>query len=536
MITWNQLSKIKKKTAKLNKNVKFPKFGNNLGYDETLRLKQEEYAVWFRGKSDELLQFYREVAPAMGSDIEEFRNSKDYFWAIVGREDDVKCTHSSLPNTMINTLVNILGRPTITAVKDVATEEGKIVEEEDIAINNRIQEMIDDNDFYRILKEDQTPYMMVIGDGAYFINIDTNTSDLPIIEYIDGRNIDFEIKSNRIVAVTARKYYVEGDKGYLLTDRRSTKLTVDDHSKKKRVATVEYKLFELTDADSEEAKTEVELTTLKETSELKNLIFQDFDEMLAVPCVYQMNKDVGRGESLFGPKLDLFDDLDQSKSMTSHITRVSAPVDYLPEELIDHDRDGNPIPPSKFDRKYMVTKANRNAVGQNIVKVETTQPELHFDKYNTHELEIVMDILSGIMSPATLGIDLSRKDNATAQREKEKVTLITRDDLVDIQTPILKKLFTLALKIYDYMTNPKSKPGNYKITVNYPEYANPSFENKLAYLTPAYAAGGMSEEKYVDELWEDALNEEEKKHEIETLRQRKSQQVPSGALDNVMLE
>ena len=538
MIAWKQIIKkgVNKYVVK-DPSAKFPKFNNNLGYDFAFRLKQEEYVVWYGGASDDLLQFYRSIIPDQLKYVEEFRNSKDYFWSVVGSEDRVKCTHSSLPKAIVNTMTNILGKPTISAIKYVKSDDGKLREESDITISERIGAIIEDNDFYHLLKENQTPYMMVVGDGAYFINIDRELSDYPIVEFIDGRNIDYEVFANRIVSVTARKYYLHENKGYLLTDKRSTKWVKDELTNKRcRISTVEYKLYELVDAGNEETKREISLNSIPQTARLQSVEFKYIPDMLAVPCIYKFNKDTERGESMFASKLDLFDDLDQSKSMTSHVTRMSAPVDYLPEELLEHDKEGKPKKPSRFDRQYMVIKSDRNAVGQNVNEVKTTQPDLHFDKYNVNQLEIVMDILSGIMSPATLGIDLARKDNATAQREKEKVTLVTRDSLVDIQTPVLKKLFTLLLQIEDTMLNPQNKPGDYKITVNYPEYANPSFENKLAYLTPAYASGGMSEEKYVDELWEDALNEEEKKHEIETLRNKKVTYPPDSAIDNLMLE
>lgn len=517
--------------------IKYCKYGNNLGYDEVIREKQEEYVIWYGGDSNELLDYYINARPSHSQNYEYFRNAKDYFWAVVGREDEVKCTHSGLPKVIINTLVNILGIPEITSSKE-NEEDGKIVLVDDEVTNDRIKKIIEDNNFINILTQDQVPYTMVVGDGAYFVNIDKDLSDYPIIEFIDGRNVEFERKANRIVAITARKYFTHNKKGYMLTDTRSAKWVTDETTgKRKRVATIEYHLYELTNEGSDEVREEVKLDAIPQTKDLESLEFLNIDMMLAVPCIYRYNKEIKRGESFFAGKLDLFDDLDQSKSQASNVTRLSTPVDYIPEGLMDYDKNGNPIKPNRYDRRFVTLPRDRDAVGQNVNKVETTQPDLNFNQYNENQLELVMDILSGLMSPATLGIDLARKDNAAAQREKEKVTLITRDFLVDQQTQILKRLFTLVLKVHDFMLDETKVPREYNITINYPEYANPTFEAKLQALIPAFVSGAMSARQYVNELWGEALSEEEKEQEIATLEQYKNASTQiQDTFDSMMLE
>jgi hypothetical protein len=509
--------------------IKYSPYANNLGYDEVIREKQEEYAIWYGGESDAILQYYIEARPMHhGSNYEEFWNRKDYFWAVVGREDDVKCTHSGLPKAIIDTLVNILGKPEIGVSKEetvinAETNEKTLEVVEDIATTARLQKIIEDNNFYNIHGQEQCTYTMVIGDGAYFVNIDEDLSEYPIIEYIDGRNIEFERKANRIIAITARKYYSYNDKNYMLTDRRSTKWAEDAKTgKRKRIATVEYNLYELSNVGSDEVSKAVELDTIPDTTGLENLEYPDINVMLAVPCLYRYNKNTERGDSFFTGKLDLFDDLDQSKSQSSNTNRLSTPVDYIPEGLMEYTSEGKPIPPKRYDRRFVTMPADLNAVGQNLNQIHTSQPQLNFEQYTKEQLQLIGDILVGLMSPATLGIDVSLKDNADAQREKEKITLVTRDNLVDMQTQILKRLFNLVLKIHDYMTNPKGKPGDYEITVNYPEYANPTFENKLAYLAPVYVSGGMSAKRYVNDLWGDALSDEEKEEEVRILEQAKN--------------
>jgi len=92
---------------------------------------------------------------------------------------------------------------------------------------------------------------------------------------------------------------------------------------------------------------------------------------------------------------------------------------------------------------------------------------------------------------------------------------------VDQQTQILKRLFTLVLKVHDFMLDENKVPGEYNITINYPEYANPTFESKLQALVPAFVSGAMSAKQFVGELWGEALSEEEREDEIAKLEQYK---------------
>jgi hypothetical protein len=271
-------------------------------------------------------------------------------------------------------------------------------------------------------------------------------------------------------------------------------------------------------------KDKVSLDILPETRNLKDTEFEYIDRILAVPCIFRFDHETERGRSIFAGKLDMFDDLDQNLSQASNTVRLSTPEEYYPEGLTDRTPDGKTKLPKRYDRRFVSVPNDFDAVGENNNKIFTTQPQLNFDKYDTNALEIVHNILQGLMSPATLGIDLARKDNAMAQREKEKVTFATRDDLVDCQSEMLSELFNLILKVDDYIHGKAS--GEYEININYPEYGSPTFDDKLNTLAPALAQGAISPEKFVDELWEDSLTEDEKAAEIAYLKSQRPGMAP----------
>lgn len=479
----------------------------DLIFNTAIREKQEDYFTWYEGDSNKLIKRYLEsVDTTKAGEYQEFRNTKDYFWAVASKEKNVKCTHSSIPRTIVQTLIKLLGKPDF---KITDADGDEVIHEE-----KRLLDILEESNFYDTLKQLQEPLTMVIGDGVYLPSIDREISDSPIIEFIDGRNVNFEWKANKIVGVTVRRFYQHEKKGYCLFERRGT-ITENVEGIKKRKATIEYKLFTLKNSNTEEINQELSLKTIPQTVELEDLVFNHIDTMLAVPTIFDLDIENKRGLSMFASKLDLFDDLDQTLSQASNTVRLSTPVEYFPEGLIDNRADGRIVAPNRYDRRYVTVPGDRNSVGQNTNKVETTQPELQFDKYNENALEILHNILSGLISPATLGIDLARDDNATAQREKEKVTLVTRDFLVDRQMQILTRLFRLVLKIDDFMKSPNQPVKDYQISINYPEYANPTFDAKIASLAPALNMGGISPKKYVEELWGDSLSEDEKQEEID---------------------
>ena len=66
------------------------------------------------------------------------------------------------------------------------------------------------------------------------------------------------------------------------------------------------------------------------------------------------------------------------------------------------------------------------------------------------------------------------------------------------------------------MTNQIEKK-EYEIEIKYNEFANPSFENELQILGPAWVQGEISTKQYVDLLWGDKLDEQGKLEEINWL-------------------
>jgi hypothetical protein len=228
------------------------------------------------------------------------------------------------------------------------------------------------------------------------------------------------------------------------------------------------------------------------------------------------------GRSLYAGKIDLFDDLDQALSQSANTVRKSTPVEYFDTDFLERDKQtGMPIQPKVYDRKYVMVKGATTADGTSMSRepVTVTQPNLDFSKYSTEAVQILLQIMNGLISPATLGMDIAKKDNAEAQREKEKVTIFTRNKLARCEKKILEKLFNELLIANELMNTGVITVFDYTISVNYPEFADESFENKLTILGEMLVKGALSYKMYLTKLYGGTLSEEDYKQELEFLEE-----------------
>lgn len=463
------------------------------------RQNLQEFRIWYLGDSNELLNYYNaETAGKAAREPIYNRNRMNYFWAISTTECNIKRVHSGVPNAIITTLVNVIGNPIVTT-KDKQTDE-------------MLKNIIEKNDMDNILNQQQMPLTMVEGWGAFKINIKKNLSDVPLIQFYEAENCEFVYDSGVLIGIIFKTYYRYKDKNYVLLETRR---------KAEGNSYIEYELFQLKPANE---VSPCDISTIPELADLENLVIEGYDKILGVACKFlfdPLNKNYGR--SLFAGKIDLFDDLDQSLSQNSQTVKVSTPVEYYPVDLLERDRYGNTILPAAYNRQFIKKTSAPNGDGSQDTTIQTTQPMLDFDKYSENSKHTLLMILTGILSPATMGIDIAKKDNAEAQREKEKVTIMTRDNIIKREIKILNTLYSLCLDVQEYMqTGKMSKDSDYGISINFNEFANPSFENELQVLGPAWSNGEMSTERYVRLLWGNKLSEEDIQKEIEWLDNQKN--------------
>lgn len=473
------------------------------------REKIREYNVWYKGDSDELLNFYTHHN-AINYNYEPFysRNKRNYFWSISSTEGDIKRTHSGQAKNIIDTLTSILGVP------DVRAGHGDL--EETNVVNANLEAILAENDFWNSLyKQTQVPMTMTEGWGCYKVAWDRDISDNPIPVYYRAEDVEFIYKLNRIIGVLFKDYYTDGKKNYLIIESRYIM-----HGN----LYIETELFEMLGGNDEQAVLKkIELKEFPPMSMIEpNLVINDFNKLLAVPCIfYKDTEGFVPGKSILAGKIDLLDDLDQCLSQAANTVRKSTPVEYFDINYLSRDRHGMPIQPKAYDRKYVMYKGSMNADGVNSGSspVVATQPQMNFEQYDKEATAILLQIMNGLISPATLGLDVAKKDNAEAQREKEKITVFTRNNLSTSEQKILKDLFNQLLCAKELMDTDEITVYDYNISVTFPEFADDSFENKITVLGDQLDKGNLSYEMYLSKLYNGRLSDSDYKRELNYLKE-----------------
>lgn len=430
--------------------------------------------LWYRGDASELHQYYTQTDDMMG-------NAK--FWAAESTNGiDFRKIHTGLPAMIIDMLADI-----------IVDSFNKIT----VADNDRAQkdweDIAEDNDFKEIVKQSIID-VFVEHDGAFKINYDTDISKYPIIEFYPGSRVEYEQTAGRITAIIFKNYYEKTNATYLLKEKYSKK-------------GITYKLYK--------NNQECELSEIEETKDLKEVTDNNF--MMAIPMMFNKSKKYkGRGQSIIEKKLDAFDSFDEVWSQWIDAIRDNRTMEYIPEDLLPTDDNGNYLKPNTFDRRY--TKIGSSSSETESDKITRENSDFDYEGMLQSYITALDLCLQGLISPSTLGIDVKKLDNADAQREKEKATQYTRGKVIDVLEKVIPKLVCISLMTYDKAQ--KKTPGKYKVTADFKEYANPSFEATVETVSKARPGQNvMSIEKSVDTMYGDSLSKEEKEEEIKRLKE-----------------
>ena len=435
--------------------------------------------IWYRGDPSELDQFFRKSA------VDDVTKSR--FWAAVPSQGYIRKFHSGIPSIIAERLSDI-----VIADIDSISVNGHKAKEGDTGI---WEEIAKDNNFTDILSE-AIIETLVTGDGAFKISINTDVSGVPIIEYFSGENVEYLKENGRLKEVWFYTVYGVEPSIYKLKSIYGK-------------GYIRYELYQ-------ESGKQVELSAIPETARLQDIEY-DSDFIMAVPMMYfKSPKFKGRGRSIFDGKSDSFDALDETLSQWVDAIRDGRVNKYIPTDLIPRNENtGELLIPNSFDNKFIKIQSGMSENGEGN-KIEVVQPLINYEAYvNTYSSNLDM-CLQGIISPATLGIDLKKTDNALAQREKEKVTLYTRGKIIDSLTEVVPELIEIVLQVNDLLYGRRVK--EYEAMVEFGEYGSPTFEQTVETIGKASQYELMSIETKVDALWGDRKDDNWKKKEVKRLK------------------
>lgn len=445
----------------------------------TFELNVLKNRLWYRGEPWELEQFFRQTA---GSGIDRAR-----FWA-AAPQGQVRKIHSGIVGTVVDRYRDIVTTD-YNGIAFGGSADGSLRERwEAIAESCRFGELVGQ----------AVAGALSAGDGAFKIFLRPGES-VPGVSFVEADAVKFIRNGQRLEEVRFSTFYREGERDYRLEERYGRG----------------YVRYRLTDG----AGRELPLTALEATRELQDVTYPG-DFILAVPLVlFGSARWPGRGKALFDGKSECLDALDEVISQWLDAVRMGRVKRYIPEDMVPRDPEtGRVLEPNPFDNAYIAVGSS-GAEGAS-EKIEVSQPSIDVAAYQASYAAYLDLVLQGVMSPATLGIDLKKTDNAEAQREKEHITMHVRGKIVDALSGALPLLAKTLLMTEDLLAGRPA--GSYSASVRFGEYASPDFGSTVATVAQARSAGIMSVEQAVEELYGDSWTPEEKAAEAERIRRERT--------------
>lgn len=423
--------------------------------------------LWYRGDSSELFQFFHQTDGGANS-----------FWGSVPSNEKIRKIHSGLPAIIADTLAYIV-KSDLDDVKTDRADWKEISRQTDF--ENLVGKAVCDT--------------LVDGDGAFKISVDTGISAFPIVEFIGADKVRYDYRRGVLHEVIFMTDYT----------LKSSVYHLEEHYGSGYVRSILYN----------SCGNEVRLETVPELAGVLPEVRFVGDYIMAVPLkFYSSKKYTDRGKSIFdGGKSDCFDALDEVISQWWDAVRAGRVQKYIPECMIPRNfTDGSLKSVNSFGTEFITVAQSVSETAER-PKIEVVQPDIKYEAFMNAYTNCLLMCLQGLVSPATLGIDVGKMQSADAQREKKDVTGNTRNTITSALENALPKLIETVLHTYDNMRKiPLGDCG--EITVSFGEYGAPDFDSRVETIGKACTYGIMSVETQVEELWGSSKDDKWKQAEI----------------------
>ncbi len=316
--------------------------------------------IWYRGDAFELHQFFRQLQFNSGG-----------FWACAPGTNKVRKIHSGLPAVIVDTLAYIV-KSDLNKVKTDSEEWEKISQSID----------------FLDLAGKAVADTLVDGDGAFKISVDTSLSPYPIVEFIGGDMVDFEIKRGILSAVIFKTVFTVKSHKFVLHERYERGF-------------IESRLYD-------SSGNERPLSTVPELADMHRTVHFSGDYIMAVPLkFYDSKKYHSRGKSIFdGGKSDCFDALDEIISQWIDAIRAGRVQKYIPADMIPRNPDDGGLERvNSFGTEFVMIQASLG--DEKSSKIEVVQPEIKYEAFVNAYANAMLMCLQGLVSHMRL---LNRKN------------------------------------------------------------------------------------------------------------------------------
>jgi len=456
----------------------------------TFRSSAQRNLIWYRGDADELHQLYTQINGGY--------TGGSRFWAAAPAGQSIRKMHTGLPALIVDTLAYII-KSDMGEIEFGEDGNGAGAEEwREISKTIKFENLI----------ANAVAQALASGDGAFKLSIDPAASKYPIVEFYSADRVEFIRNRGMCIGVDFITVFSKEKKQYKLVERYRYAQSVQGDGGADAPGAVTYKLY---DGDNE--------VSISKLPQLKGLTDTTFDgnHPMAIPLIFYDNpKCPGRGRSIFETKTDNFDAHDEVVSQWMDALRAGRVTKYIPRDMIPTNPETlELLPVNAFGDTVIQVDTIPGSNGAQAQKIQVEQPDIMYEAflwtYNT-----TLDLcLQGIISPATLGIDVGKMASADAQREKKDITGSTRNAITAVLETVIPELVNAILSAYENMQG--RGHTEYSPSVSFGEYGAPDFDSRVETITRAATAGVMSINAYVDELWGNSKAQKWKDEEVERI-------------------
>ncbi|HAP79100.1 MAG TPA: capsid protein, partial [Ruminococcus sp.] len=401
--------------------------------------------LWYRGDSSELFQFFHQIDNGLNS-----------FWGSVPSNEKIRKIHSGLPAIIVDTLAYMV-KSDLDNIKINQTEKNWNIISKKINFKSLIGKSVCDT--------------LVEGDGAFKISVDSDVSPAPVVEFYGADKVEYSYSRGILKEIIFHSEYKTHNRKYYL----------EEHYGKGYINSILY------DSNGYE----VSIDSVPCLADIAPHIVFSGDYIMAVPLkFYESKKYANRGKSIFdGGKSDCFDALDEVISQWWDAIRTGRVQKYIPADKIPRNPDNGALQRvNSFGTEFIELAP---ALGDDKAsQIQVIQPDIRYDAFVSSYTNCLLMCLQGLVSPATLGIDVGKMSSADAQREKKDVTGNTRNTITTALEKALPELVSAVLKTYDNMQG--KAPENYDVTVSFGEYGAPDFDSRVETIGKASTYGIMS--------------------------------------------
>lgn len=431
---------------------------------------------WYEGATDRLEYFFKQ-------EYNEFEKGKQspyeiiqkqtLFWKTVGGK--IPRIHSGLPRLITKTKVNLL------------TANGFELVGDDDKTTERIWNIIYHNDFMKIWQGLEADVSWA---GYGLVRLYHEEFDkLPRIERVNPEA--FWVLTHR-----GRVYGIE------YRTRKGDFETVETMTLDNNQVNIKYTMFEY---DGEERK---EIVTPEYDDYLNELPFKTLPfELINNTVINSRFPESPFGESDYTGVQSLFQTLDAILSHAQlEITGAKA-VKFVNEQVVKKDEKGH----GTWDENETTIELNNKEMETFDVdkQIKLFQPEIRVSEYDKLTSELKAQILAIVgISPTSTGLPGFESVQASekSQREREKASLRTRQQSLEIRKILFQNFFVKALQYEDFLLG--RKIGEYDLTCEFSEWSVPTLDDKVDTVTKALLAGAIDTYNAVLEMFPDKSEEE----------------------------